>query len=143
MKHLLIFLSIIAFPLFLNAHCQVPCGIYGDHARVVALLEDAETVIKACRSMEELADQSDLQSQQQFVRWVNNKEIHAEQIIETMSNYFLTQRVKPAQSDYADRLAAHHAVILAAMKAKQQGSVRYAEDLHKAIKALLTYYPPV
>ena len=34
-------------PLSLNAHCQVPCGIYDDHARVEAMAEDAATVIKA------------------------------------------------------------------------------------------------
>ena len=54
------------------------------------------------------------------MRWVQNKESHAQKIITTMADYFLTQRVKPSQEDYADRLAKHHAVILAAMKAKQK-----------------------
>jgi nickel superoxide dismutase len=105
------------------------------------MLEDAQTVLKACRSMEDLADQSDAQSKQQFVRWVNNKESHAQKVIETISDYFLTQRVKPAQADYEERLEAHHAVILAAMKAKQSASVDVSEHLQEAIKALLVYYP--
>ena len=31
-------------PLPTNAHCQIPCGIYDDHARVQAMLEDAATI---------------------------------------------------------------------------------------------------
>ncbi len=125
----------------LGAHCQVPCGIYGDHARVQSLLEDAATVLKACRSMEELSGKDDVQSRQQFARWVSNKESHAQKIIATISDYFLTQRVKPSQPDYAARLKAHHAVILAAMKAKQKASAETAESLDKSIRALLVYYP--
>ncbi|MGC6505684.1 MAG: superoxide dismutase [Ni] [Coraliomargaritaceae bacterium] len=125
----------------LSAHCQVPCGIYGDHTRVQAMLEDAETVLKACRSMEEISGKTDTQSKQQFIRWVNNKESHAQKIIETIGDYFLTQRVKPTQADYAERLRAHHAVILTAMKAKQNASVDASQKLHQAVKALLVYYP--
>ena len=125
----------------LSAHCQVPCGIYGDHARVQAILEDAQTVLKACRCMDDLSGKSDTQARQQFVRWVNNKESHAQKIIETISDYFLTQRVKPTQADYAERLIAHHTVLLSAMKAKQSASVERSEELFKAVQALLVYYP--
>lgn len=131
----------MAAPQMASAHCQVPCGIYGDHERVHALLEDAETVTKACKMMAELAGTHDAQSQQQFVRWVNNKESHAQKIIETMSDYYFTQRIKPSQEDYKERLVAHHAVVLAAMKAKQSADIKNAEALSKAISALMVYYP--
>ena len=91
--------------------------------------------------MEELSGKDDVQSRQQFARWVSNKESHAQKIIATISDYFLTQRVKPSQPDYAARLKAHHAVILAAMKAKQKASAETAESLDKSIRALLVYYP--
>ncbi|MGD8467739.1 MAG: superoxide dismutase [Ni] [Desulfobacterales bacterium] len=39
-----------------------------------------------------------------------NKEKHAQQIISTISDYFLTQRVKPSQKDYTERLLKHHRV---------------------------------
>ena len=48
-----------------------------------------------------------------------NKEQHAQNIIDSISDYFLTQRVKASQEDYAERLQKHHAVIVAAMRAKQ------------------------
>ena len=124
-----------------NAHCQIPCGIYDDHERVQSMLEDTATVSKATKLMAELAGKSDAQSQNQMVRWVMNKEKHAQNIINTISDYFLTQRVKSSQKDYTDRLVKHHAVIVAAMKAKQNADSKYAKELQKAIEALAPYYP--
>ena len=124
-----------------QAHCQVPCGIYDDAARVTAMLEDAATVQKAVTSLAALAGKTDAQSINQSARWVQNKELHAQRIIETISNYFLTQRVKPGQDDYATRLARHHAVILTAMKAKQNASADAAQVLRESIQALRAYYP--
>jgi len=124
-----------------QAHCQIPCGIYDDYARLQSMLEDADTVAKSIKMMVELNGESDVQSQNQMVRWVMNKEDHAQKIIETISNYFLTQRVKPSQKDYEERLKHHHAVILAAMKAKQNADMKSAKALKKSIMALEAYYP--
>ena len=133
--------SIMIFSNDVNAHCQIPCGIYDDHARVQTLLEDAVTVEKSAKLINELAGKPDAQSQNQIVRWVMNKENHAQKIISTISDYFLTQRVKPSQKDYAERLIKHHAVILAAMKAKQNSDVKYAQVLKEKIETLLPFYP--
>ena len=124
-----------------QSHCQIPCGIYDDHARVRAMVEDAVTVEKSARLMAELSGKTDAQSQNQLVRWVMNKETHAQRIIAAVSDYFLTQRVKPSQKDYLERLAKHHAVIIAAMEAKQHAAVEYAQALKSAIEALIPYYP--
>ena len=123
------------------AHCQIPCGIYDDHARVESMLEDAATVEKSTKLIAELAGKSDAQSQNQLVRWVMNKEKHAQNIISTISDYFLTQRVKPTQKDYTDRLINHHTVIIASMKAKQNADAKFAKALRKSIEALSPYYP--
>ena len=123
------------------AHCQIPCGIYDDYARVQSMLEDSATAEKSAKLIGELAGKSDAQSQNQLVRWVMNKEQHAQKIISTISDYFLTQRVKPDQKDYAERLARHHAVIIAAMKTKQNADQKYATTLKESIVALLPYYP--
>lgn len=137
--------SLLAICMFLPqqamAHCQVPCGIYDDHARVNAMLEDVTTIAKAMKMMGELAGKTDVQSQNQMVRWVMNKEKHAQNIIATISDYFLTQRVKAKQKDYVERLKKHHAVIVAAMKTKQSTDIKTADNLKAAVKALLTYYP--
>jgi nickel superoxide dismutase len=132
-------LTLIA-PQTLSAHCQVPCGIYDDNARVTAMLEDAKTVAKATTLINELAGKTDAQSQNQIARWVMNKEQHAQKIIATISDYFLTQRVKPSQKDYIKRLQDHHAVILLAMKAKQRVDSKQVTKLTQSIQALQAYY---
>ena len=136
----------MAIALFLNsmsvqAHCQIPCGIYDDAARVVEMLESAATVEKSMKLIGELAGKNDAQSQNQLVRWVVNKEEHAQMIISTISDYFLTQRVKASQDDYAERLQKHHSVIVAAMKAKQNSDMQMAMDLKDAINGIAPYYP--
>lgn len=126
---------------FIYAHCQVPCGIYDDHARVTTMLEDASTVEKAMGEMKILAEKKDLQSQNQMIRWTMNKEKHADDIISTISDYFLTQRIKKDQSDYEERLVDHHRVIVDAMKVKQNTDIKYVKELKKSIENLEKYYP--
>lgn len=133
--------AIFAFPHMVQAHCQIPCGIYDDHARVDAMMEDAVTIEKAVKIIGELAGKTDPLSVNQSVRWVMNKEKHAQNIIAAVSDYFLTQRVKPDQVDYKDRLARHHGVILSAMKAKQTVDPAAAKNLVAAIKSMGVYYP--
>ena len=53
----------------------------------------------------------------------------------------MTQRIKPTQADYTERLVKHHAVVLAAMKAKQNANTKYAKSLKESIEALSVYYP--
>jgi nickel superoxide dismutase len=129
-----------------NAHCQVPCGIYDDAARIKSLREDATTIAKAVAQVSDLASQHDAQAINQAIRWVMTKEEHASHIIEVVSQYFLTQKVKPkaAGSDdynaYLALLADHHAVMVAAMKTKQSSSAAPVADLVKAIDKLATHY---
>ena len=125
-----------------QSHCQIPCGIYDDNARVVSMLEDVATIRKAVAQIAELAGKTDPQSQNQLVRWVVNKEQHAQRIIATIGDYFLTQRVKAKQEDYTERLQKHHAVIVAAMRAKQNANAEVVGELESAVEALAPYYPP-
>ena len=123
------------------AHCQIPCGIYDDSARIKSMLEDVATVDKAVTEMAKLAKDKKPQSVNQMVRWVMNKEKHAQNIIDTISDYFLTQRVKPSEKDYQKRLAEHHAVIVAAMKAKQSADEGSVKALRESVLVLAPYYP--
>lgn len=128
------------------AHCQVPCGIYDDGARVARLHEDTTTIAKAIEKINELAGRQDAQSLNQSTRWVATKENHAAHIIEVVSEYFLAQRIKPVidgtagYEAYLKKLAEHHAVIVAAMKAKQNADESYATALHQAIDVIGVYY---
>lgn len=105
------------------AHCQVPCGIYDDHARIHAMQEDIATIEKAVARINALAAKTDAQSLNQAARWIATKETHASRIITTVAEYFLTQKLKAPKAgdkgDYHRALADHHAVMRAAMKTKQ------------------------
>lgn len=129
-----------------QAHCQVPCGIYDDAARIARLREDATTIAKAIANIKQLSGSHDAQGFNQLVRWINTKETHASHVIETVSQYFLTQKVKPKDAgaegydDYLKSLADHHRVMVAAMKTKQHSNDAVVSGLNSAIDALAKHY---
>lgn len=119
-------------------HCQVPCGIYGDQMRFEGMLEDTKTIAKAIGQIEEFAGSLGegapaAKGLNQMVRWVNNKESHAQNIQDVMGAYFFAQRIKSDHKDYTGQLATAHKVIVCAMKCKQDASAATAENLEKAI----------
>ena len=122
-----------------GAHCQLPCGIYGDEARFTALMEDVTTIEKAVRKIEQ-ESAAEVPDYNQLVRWVNNKETHADKISDVMLTYFLAQRIKVGQPDYEQRLVAIHKIIVLAMKAKQNVDGKIVEDLGAAIDAFHELY---
>ncbi len=129
-----------------EAHCQVPCGIYDDPARIQAIREDATTIEKAIAQIRQLSGRHDPNAFNQAARWVTTKEAHATHIIDVVSEYFLTQKVKPATGEgeaydaYLKSLANHHAVMVAAMKTKQSADSATVDALNKAIDALAPLY---
>jgi nickel superoxide dismutase len=129
-----------------EAHCQVPCGIYDDAARIKHMKEDAATIAKAIANINDLAGKQDAQAFNQAARWVVTKEAHASDIISTVSEYFLTQKVKPVvpgadgYEAYLKKLADHHAVMVAAMKTKQSADPATVATLDKAIDTLAIHY---
>ncbi|MCP3906327.1 MAG: superoxide dismutase [Planctomycetes bacterium] len=130
-----------------SAHCEVPCGIYTDHARIDQMLEDATTVSKATGQIIALSKEADALSLNQATRWVVTKEEHATRIQNTIAQYFLTQRVKPKDArsdewdDYVKRLTEHHAVMVAAMKTKQTVDPIAVATLRQSIERIARYYP--
>ncbi len=129
-----------------QAHCQVPCGIYDDAARIKRLQEDATTIAKAIKQIDELCGKHEAQAFNQAARWVATKEDHASHVIQVVSEYFLTQKVKAVAPGaegydaYLEKLADHHAVMVAAMKTKQKADPASADALHHAIDALAKHY---
>ena len=123
------------------AHCQVPCGIYGDQLRFQQMLEDEQTISKAQVTINELTGgEIDAQAVNQMVRWTTTKEDHATRIQNTIAEYFLAQRIKPDNEKYTAQLKAAHGVMIAAMKAKQSADPATAKTLEKAIFDLYRAY---
>jgi len=141
-KVLLSFLLLSVAALSANAHCQVPCGIYGDEMKFGQLEQHVETITKSARLIRELSAKKDLTAQdhQQLVRWVNNKEEHASKIIDEAANYFLAQRIKPDQDQYKDKLELLHHIILYSMKSKQSSDAEAPETLGKKLGEFKNLY---
>ena len=130
------------------AHCEVPCGIYDDHAMVKQMLLDAETISKASAQIQLLAAKVDATSLNTISRWVMVKEEHSRNLQHVNAWYFMTQRVKavpstdPGYADYLGRLAAHHAISVNAMKAAQSLDRSAQSALRSSIEAVAPWYPP-
>lgn len=121
------------------AHCQIPCGIYGDPLRFDEMREHVETIEKSMKQIEEIGA-SDTPNHNQLVRWVNNKEDHAEKLTETVTYYFMAQRIKiPAHDDdvaqkkYTKEITLLHHIMVHAMKAKQTTDLEHVEKLRQLI----------
>ena len=130
-----------AFTSLAMAHCQVPCGIYGDQLRFQQMLEDEHTISKAQAQLNELSG-GDItpQTVNQMARWVATKEDHATNIQNTIAAYFMAQRIKADNENYVRQLTAAHAVMVAAMKCKQSADPATAEALEKKIFDLYRAY---
>ncbi|MDC0584272.1 superoxide dismutase, Ni [Bacteroidales bacterium] len=121
----------------LSAHCEIPCGIYGDSLRIALISEHITTIEKSMNKINELADKND---NNQLIRWVINKEEHAKKLQEIVSQYFLHQRIKPtdpanstAYKQYIQKLELLHKLLVYSMKAKQSTDLLYIEKLRETL----------
>ncbi len=124
-----------------GAHCEVPCGIYGDQLRFERMIEDTATITKAMNKIIQMCGKPEPQAKNQTVRWITTKEKHAQDIQDTIARYFMTQRIKApasgdanAQAQYVDKLTKAHRVLVAAMKCKQTVDATQAKTLDTAIR---------
>ena len=128
------------------AHCQVPCGIYGDENRFESMMEDVTTIEKSMNQINELSGQNK-PNYNQLVRWVENKEVHADKLTETVTYYFMAQRVKPADmgdeaayKKYVTQITQLHQIMVHAMKAKQTTDLAHVKHLRELIEAFKKSY---
>ncbi|MAW39694.1 MAG: superoxide dismutase [Kiritimatiellaceae bacterium] len=110
-------------------HCQIPCGIYDDLMRIHQMEEHVVTIEK---SIKKLADNP---NDNQSVRWVLNKEVHADELSEIVTYYFMTQRIKPGMPEYEKKLALLHELLLTSMKVKQEADLSHVTKLNELIHA--------
>ncbi len=138
----------LAAPASPIVHCQVPCGIYGDQMRIDMLMEDAATIEKGMTQLVAM-DAEEAPSKNQMVRWVMNKDQHAQNIQETVASYWLAQRIKTpkdasdaaAMKKYHGQLEDMHRITVAAMKCKQTTDVANVNELRRlALEFSGTYF---
>ena len=124
----------------LYSHCEIPCGIYGDQTRIKLIKEHITTVEKSMKQITELSADKD-KNFNQLVRWVDNKESHADKIQHIVTQYFMTQRIKLADDGdaakkvkYQKELGLLHKMLVYAMKAKQTTDLSYIEKMRNTIE---------
>lgn len=131
----------------LLAHCQIPCGIFDDPARFTQLKEHITTLEKSINQILELSKETKNPNYNQLVRWVQNKDNHADEFSEIVAYYFLAQRVKAAPPEdqkahqkYVEQVTLLHQMIVAAMKAKQTTDLQHVETLRGLVQKFEASY---
>ena len=128
------------------SHCQIPCGIYNDQMRFDTIAEHITTIEKSMKLITELSGQNK-PNMNQVVRWVQNKEEHADEISHIVSYYFMAQRVKlpaegdtKAQNQYVKKLTLLHRMLVYSMKAKQTTDLANVEQLKSSLNEFHKVY---
>ena len=129
-----------------KAHCEIPCGIYADSIRISLIREDITTIEKSMQQIEEIS-KSATPNYNQLVRWVTNKEEHANKIQEIVSQYFLHQRIKIVPEDqkeayakYQQHLQLLHKMLVYAMNCKQTTDLAFVEKLRATVTEFESAY---
>jgi len=115
-----------------DAHCEIPCGIYDDSMRINMLREHITTIEKSMNQILTL-EQKPGDNANQLIRWVINKEQHADALQEIVTQYFMTQRIKPEAKQYLVKLQTLHELLLAAMKSKQTTDLGQVKRLRELV----------
>ncbi|MFP4056476.1 MAG: superoxide dismutase [Ni] [Candidatus Brocadiia bacterium] len=130
----------------LAAHCEIPCGIYDDQARAQRIAEHIMTIEKSMRQIAELRAAGE-KNYNQLVRWIVNKEDHATKLQHIVTQYFMTQRLKPADpadeaahGKYMAQLEVLHGMLVAAMRAKQTTDLAHVARLRELLERFRTLY---
>jgi len=136
------FLSAIIFGSLAYSHCQIPCGIYDDQARFNMIAEHITTIEKSMKLIEALSAE-EKPNMNQIVRWVNNKDVHADEMSNIITYYFMAQRIKlPAEGDvkeyntYVKKLTLLHEMLVYTMRTKQTTELGNVDKL----RALLSRF---
>jgi nickel superoxide dismutase len=149
-KNLYLLFFVLAGVLFLNgksyAHCEVPCGIYDDSVRVALIYEHISTIEKAMNNINEISQEAN-PNYNQLIRWVMNKESHAEKLQDIVSQYFLHQRIKltdPSDQEkydkYVKSLTLLHEMLVYAMNTKQTTDLSFIEKLRTTVHSFEEVY---
>ncbi len=83
----------------------------------------------------------------QIVRWVSNKDQHADELGEIVTYYFMAQRIKAAPesdakaySDYVKKLTLLHQMLVRSMQAKQTTDLAHVQELRSLLEQFHAAY---
>ena len=143
---LVVLAALVILAPMVYSHCQIPCGIYGDPQRFDMIAENITTIEKSMKQITQLS-QENKPNMNQIVRWVQNKEEHADDIGHIVTFYFMSQRIKPvsksdgkAYAEYVQKLTLLHEMLVYSMEAKQTTDLSNVAKLRALLKEFETAY---
>ena len=139
MKKLLLLVTLMFCPIYLAAHCQLPCGIYHDDLRFASLEEDIQTLNKAVAEIQKNSSSS-AEERNQLVRSVNLKDQYADKIAHTMTFYFIQQRLKPDQKNLTSLLNSAFNILQLTAKVKASVDSDLVSSLSREIANFKTLF---
>ena len=122
-----------------SAHCEIPCGIYNDQMRINMINEHIVTIEKSMNQIMKIEKEKQ-QHSNQLVRWIMNKEQHADEIQEIVTQYFMTQRIKFNSENYEKKLGVLHQMLVYSMKCKQTTNVDFPNKLRLLLQKFHALY---
>jgi len=132
--------SIVLFAVsYAAAHCEIPCGIYDDEMRINMMAEHVTTIEKSMKQILKLKTSQPV-DYNQLIRWVMNKENHADKLQEIVTQYFMTQRIKLDTDHYTEKLSLLHKMLVYAMKCKQTTNLAHISTLRSVLKSFHDLY---
>jgi nickel superoxide dismutase len=136
---LLVLFTIIFTTSYAAAHCEIPCGIYDDEMRINIIAEHITTIEKSMKQIVDLEKAQPI-NYNQLVRWVMNKEAHANKVQEIVTQYFMTQRIKPDHKNYEKKLIVLQKMLISAMNCKQTTRLSDSSALRSLLKEFHDLY---
>lgn len=110
------------------------------------MAEHITTIEKSMKEIQHLSTEGE-KNYNQLVRWIVNKENHADYFSEIVTQYFMTQRVKPVEESnqkaykgYVHELTLLHKMMVLTMKCKQTTDLENVEQLKNLLAQFRTAY---
>jgi len=139
-------MSLFAISPMVFSHCEIPCGIYDDQMRLNMLAEHITTIEKSMKEIQALSAEGN-KNYNQLVRWIVNKEKHSDDFSDIVTQYFMTQRLKPAEEsdqkaykEYIHKLTLLHKMMVYSMRCKQTTDLANVEKLRAYLGQFRTAY---
>jgi len=101
--------------------------------------EHIKTIEKSMVQIKKLASNKSM-NHNQMTRWVMNKERHVDELQKIVTQYFMTQRIKPDAKNYSKKLISLHKILLFSMKCKQTTDLSHISTLMSLLKEFQGLY---
>jgi nickel superoxide dismutase len=107
--------------------------------RIKMIKEHISTIEKSMNQIMNI-EKEEYHNSNQLIRWVMNKERHADELQEIITQYFMTQRIKLDTKDYEKKLGLLHQMVIFSMKCKQTTDLNHVNKLRNLVKDFQVLY---